>query len=48
MKDYFSSFEELLSRDKSVTVHQRNVQILPNEMHKILNGLSPDIMQDIF
>ena len=38
--DHFSSFEELLSKDKSVTV--------AIEIYKILNGLSPDIMQDIF
>ena len=35
--DHFSSFEELLSKEKSVT-----------EMYEILNGLSPDIMKDIF
>ena len=47
-KEHFSSFEEPLSKDKSVPVHQRNLQILATEMHKILNGLSSDIMQDIF
>ena len=45
---HFSSFEELHFKDKSVTVYQRNLQILATEMYKILNGLSPVIMQDIF
>ena len=44
---YNDHFEELLSKDKSVTLHQRN-QIVATEMYKTLNGLSPDIMQDIF
>ena len=35
--DHFSSFEELLSKDKSVTVHQKNFQIFATEMYKILN-----------
>ena len=47
-KDPSSLFEELFSKDKSVTVHQRNIQILATEMYKILNGISSDIMQDIF
>ena len=46
--DHFSSFEELLTKDKSATVHQRNLQTIATEMYKMLNGLSPDIMQDIF
>ena len=46
--DHFSSFEELLPKGKSVTVHQRILQTLATEMYKILNGLSPDIMQYIF
>ena len=47
-KDNFSSFEGLLSKDKSVTVHERNLQILATDMYKILNSLSPEIMKDIF
>ena len=43
-KDYFSSFEGLLSKDKFVTVHQRNLQILATKMYKILNSLSPEII----
>ena len=45
---HFSSFEELLSKGKSVIVHQRNLQKRATDMYKILNGLSLDIMQDIF
>ena len=47
-KDHFSSFEELLPKDRCVTIHKRNLQILATEMYKILNGLSPDILQETF
>ena len=40
--------QELLSTDKSVRVHQRNLQILATQIYKILTRLSPDIMHDIF
>ena len=33
--DHFSSFEELFSKGKSVTGHQRNLQIRVTEMYKI-------------
>ena len=46
--DHFSTFEELHSKGKSAIIYQRNIQILTPEMHKILNGLSQDIIQDIF
>ena len=36
-KDYKSSFAELLSEDKSLTVHHRNVQKLAIEMYKVKN-----------
>ena len=47
-KDYKSSFAELLSEDKSFTVHHKNVQKLPIEMYKIKNELRPKIMIDLF
>ena len=36
-KDYKSSFTELLSEDKSLTVYHRNVQKLAIEMYKVKN-----------
>ena len=47
-KDHFSSFDELLYKNKSVTVHQWNLQILAVEMYRIINGLYSETMQDIF
>ena len=43
-----TSSEELLEIDNSVSVHHRNIQILATELYKIVNGLSHDIMKDIF
>ena len=39
-----SSFKTLLEKDSSVSVPNQNLQILPNEMHKINNDLSPLIV----
>ena len=36
-----SSFETLLEKDGSVSVHNRNPQIFATEMYKIKNELSP-------
>ena len=47
-KEYKSSFAELLSGDKSFTVHHKNVQKLAIEMYKIKNELFPKIMPDLF
>ena len=46
--DNLSSFEELLSKDKSVRVHHRNIQLLALEMYKIKLGIAPLFMSDIF
>ena len=42
------SFQQLLEIDKSVTVHHRNLQILAIEMYKVINGIAPSLMEDIF
>ena len=47
-KDYKSSFAELLSEEKSFTVHHRNVQKLAIEMYEVKNELCPKILLDLF
>ena len=46
--DKQSSFNELLEKDGSVSIHERNLQVLAAEMYKISNGLSARLMKDIF
>ena len=41
------SFSELLDLDNSVTVHQKNVQVLVTEICKVKNGIASEIMKDI-
>ena len=47
-RDERSSFEELLTTDGSVTIHHRNLQFLAIEMYKVFNGMSPELMNDVF
>ena len=46
--DKTSSFEELLEKDGSVTIHTRNLQVLATEMFKVYRNLSPNIVAEIF
>ena len=47
-RDYKSSFKELFQKDKSITIHQRNLQYLVIEIYKVRSGISPKIMNEIF
>ena len=42
------SSSELLDLDNSVTVHQKNLQVLLTEIYKGKTRIAPDIMEDIF
>ena len=46
-KDKFSTFENLLQKDKAVKIYVRNLQVPVTEMFKV-NGIAPKIISDIF
>ena len=46
--DYNSTFAELLDQDGSFTIHERNIQTLAIEIFRVIKGLSPEIMKEVF
>ena len=38
----------MLVKDNSVSIHPNNIHTLAIEMYKVANGMSPNIMNDIF
>ena len=47
-RDYKSKFDELLEKDSSFSVYYRIIQTLAIEIFKFLNGLCPQIMNEVF
>ena len=47
-QDYQSTFLQLLQKDNSVAIHQRNLQVFATEIFKAKNDLSPEIMKEVF
>ena len=43
-----SSFTELLHKDNSTTIHNRNIQLLTTEIFKANNGLLTPFMKELF
>ena len=46
--DKRSSFDELLKKDGSVSIHVRNIQVLMIELYKVKNNLTPTLLCEIF
>lgn len=46
--DQRSSYEELLEKNGSVSIHHRNIQVLETQIDKVKNELSPKIFSDLF
>ena len=47
-QDYAFSFTELLEKDNSTTILNRNLQLLATELFKVKDGLPPPFMNEIF
>ena len=47
-QDNTSTFQEVPNKDNSVSIRQRNLQVLATEMFKIHWGLSPEILRETF
>ena len=46
--DFNSSFQQLLDKDNSFTIHHQNIQSLIIEMYKVVNDLSTDTFAELF
>ena len=46
--DISSTFQELLQRNRSVTIHHNNIETLTTEVFKVVNNICPPIMKTFF
>ena len=46
--DKSSSFQDLLKKDNSVSIHHRNIQALATEIFKVKNNIAPEIIKELF
>ena len=46
--DHTSNFTQLLEKKRESTIHQRNIQALMKEIHKLIIYLSPPIIDHLF
>ena len=46
--DISSTFQELLQRNRSVTIHHNNIETLTTKVFKVVNNICPPIMKTLF
>ena len=46
--DTSSTFQELLQRNRSVSIHHKNIQTLTTEVFKVVNNICSPIMKSFF
>ena len=46
--DKSSSYGELLTKDRFITIHHRNIRALAIEIHKVIQGISPPLLNEVF
>ena len=42
------SYSELLTKDRSVTIHHRNIRALAIEIYKVIQGILPPLLNEVF
>ena len=42
------TFKELLDKNKTVSIHQKNLQVLATEIFKVKLNISPEILKELF
>ena len=47
-EDRASTFKQLMEKDSSVSIHTRNLRFLAAEMFKVVKGLRPTTINDLF
>ena len=46
--DKSSSYGELLTKDRSVIIHRRNIRALAIEIYKVMQRISPPFLNEVF
>ena len=46
--DRTSTFDKLLNKNNSVSIHHRNLKVLVTELYKVKSNMAPEILNEIF